>query len=288
MKKRFLSTLMALVLALSLVPTAALAVEGNIPEEEPIIADENARTNEENTATPVLGANGSYADINAALASGETSVTLTDDATFTALILTDGQTLTIDLAGHTLQGSDGTSTYVRDGAQLTIYSSGTQGNLVIENFSQGSDAAICVETGSSVRLENVNYETDGTGLFPYGNAAAVSVENCSITGNGYCVATNAETTDNYDVVITLTNSTFTAQGTPVCINIPGQLSMDGCTLSGETQGMIVRGGTVVIKNSTITNTMDDDSLADYFNNRDWGSGNTVTIAALTVGNKSNA
>lgn len=47
----------------------------------------------------------------------------------------------------------------------------------------------------------------------------------------------------------------------------------------------MRGGTAVIRDSVLTNTVEGDSLLHYFDNRDWADGNTVNLAALTIGNK---
>ena len=62
--------------------------------------------------------------------------------------------------------------------------------------------------------------------------------------------------------------------------------MDNCKVNGYFQGMIVRGGTVNISNSTITNDYPSDEWLHYFDNKEWGSGNAVNLAALTIGNKS--
>ena len=65
------------------------------------------------------------------------------------------------------------------------------------------------------------------------------------------------------------------------------LDMDNCEVNGHFHGMFMRGGTAVIKNSTITNTLDDGGEnSNYFDNRNWGTGNMVNLAALTLGDKS--
>ena len=53
-------------------------------------------------------------------------------------------------------------------------------------------------------------------------------------------------------------------------------------------GAVVRGGTATFTNCHISlNYPDNDaeSMAKYFLNRNWGQGNTVNLAALTIGNK---
>ena len=232
-----------------------------------------------------------YSTLDAAMNAGDT-ITLTKDATFTTFTLSNGKKLTIDLMGHELSSTGGADITVSGGAKLTIQSSDTQGTLKMEGFSKANNAAIGVKTGSSVTLKNVQYTTDGTGLFPAGDAATVIVENCTLNTKGYCLGTNAGTSDNYRVKITLSNSTFNASpaegaaGTAMYLNVPGTLEMDTCKVNGYMHGMFIRGGTATIKNSTITNTMDDDSLANYFEDKVWGSGNMVNLAALTLGDKS--
>ena len=52
--------------------------------------------------------------------------------------------------------------------------------------------------------------------------------------------------------------------------------------------MVLRGGKATVSNSTITLEYTDDDyeeISKFFDNRDWGTGNWVNIAALTVGNK---
>lgn len=74
------------------------------------------------------------------------------------------------------------------------------------------------------------------------------------------------------------------------LNVPGTLTIKGCTINGVMHGVIVRGGTATISDSEITAVNDGDeantqTVADYFNNRNWGSGNMVNLATLTMGNK---
>ena len=232
-----------------------------------------------------------YSTLDAAMNAGDT-ITLTKDATFTAFTLSNGEELTIDLMGHKLSSTGGADITISDSAKLTIQSTSEKGTLNMTGFSSVNTAAITVTTESSVELNNVNYTTDGTGLFPRGDAATVTVENCTLNTEGYCLGTNAGAVDNYLVKITLSNSIFNASsdegaaGTAMYLNVPGTLEMDTCKVNGYMHGMFIRGGTAIIKNSTITNTMDDGSLANYFDGKPWGSGNTVNLAALTLGDKS--
>ena len=54
--------------------------------------------------------------------------------------------------------------------------------------------------------------------------------------------------------------------------------------------MVVRGGKATITDSNITLTIEgsieaNKEFADYFDTSDWGDGNMVNVAALTIGNK---
>lgn len=266
-RRKLLSLLVAAAMVLSLLPMSALAA-----------GTEGASIDEE---------------IQAFLDGSESSatITLSSDATFSGFDLSDGKQLIIELSGHKLSSSGGADITVLGGAGLTIQSTGeTKGSLEMNGFARVNDAAIGVQTGSAVTLQNVAYTTDGTGLFPAGDAATVVVEDCTLQTKGYCLGTNAGKTDNYEVVITLTGSSFSGSndgaGTAMYLNVPGTLDMDNCTVNGYFHGLFVRGGTAVIKNSTITNTMNDGSLSGHFDNQAWGSGNTVNLAALTLGDKS--
>lgn len=74
----------------------------------------------------------------------------------------------------------------------------------------------------------------------------------SISFGVYAVSTNAATMDNYNIIIDLQNSAFTSNDTqkgdrtPVLINVPGTLNMDGGTVTGSRKGVTVRGCTATI------------------------------------------
>lgn len=189
-KKRLLASFLSLVLILGLLPTAALATEGTGQEtsqEESQEVSTNSETSKADSGTsgetggPVQGANSvAYANINAALTAGETSIFLTNDANFTAFALNSGA-VTIDLAGHKLSLTGNTGDYtaitVTGGAALTICNTGSAstGVLEINGYTEISRAAIIVGAGSSVTLTGLTYNTDASGLMPKGDAATVRV-----------------------------------------------------------------------------------------------------------------
>ncbi len=216
-------------------------------------------------------------------------IQLTEDISIeTALPLSESGTTNIDLNGNTLIAGSSYSATVETGDSLTI-----ENGTVIFQGGGPSDSSIGVEKNASVTLKNVKVSDYGAVIFPKGNAAEVNVIDSEIVSEqSYCVATNAATVDNYNVVINLKDSKFSGP-TPVFINIPGNLNMENCTVEGEMHGVVVRGGTAVIKDCNIRNiaTAADDeggTFLNYFNNRNWGTGNMVNLAGITIGNKSTA
>lgn len=236
-----------------------------------------------------------YETLDAALSAAENddTITLTDNAEISFSFPEGVKTLTIDLGKNTLTLTNNTSILLADGKSLTIQN----GNLVSKPLENPTVTAFNIQSGSSIKLDNVTYDCTGSALYPQGNAAKVTVIDSTITADVYAVATNAGQTDNYDVVIDLKDSTFQARLTselskgdscPVMINIPGKLTMDSCTVIGGRQGVLVRGGTAKISNTDIQLNATYIDGKDKYLDGNWGSGNEVPMAALVVGNRSNA
>lgn len=236
-----------------------------------------------------------YETLDAALSAAENddTITLTDNAEISFSFPEDVETLTIDLGKNTLTLTNSTSILLADGKSLTIQN----GNLVSKPLENPTVTAFNIQSGSSIKLDNVTYDCTGSALYPQGNAAEVTVIDSTITADVYAVATNAGQTDNYDVVIDLKDSTFQARlpselskgdSCPVMINIPGKLTMDSCTVVGGRQGVLVRGGTAKISNTDIQLNATYIDGKDKYLDGNWGSGNEVPMAALVVGNRSNA
>ncbi|MCB6993029.1 hypothetical protein LI177_05965 [bacterium 210820-DFI.6.37] len=214
-------------------------------------------------------------------ATSDQVITLEDDITLsTAIPQSDNEITYIDLGGNTLTTTANSSTAVEGGKTLvlengTVKYEGTAANV----------SSINVTTGSSVTLRNVVMEAKGATIYPKGDAAEVNVIDSTVKSeNSYCVATNAATVDNYNVEINLTDSTFEGP-TAVLINVPGNLNMNKCTVNANMHGVVVRGGTAVIENCKIANTSNDDWAVRYFDETDWGTGNMLPLAGITIGNK---
>ena len=236
-----------------------------------------------------------YETLDAALSAAENddTITLTDNAEISFSFPEGVKTLTIDLGKNTLTLTNNTSILLADGKSLTIQN----GNLVSKPLENPTVTAFNIQSGSSIKLDNVTYDCTGSALYPQGNAAKVTVIDSTITADVYAVATNAGQTDNYDVVIDLKDSTFQARlpselskgdSCPVMINIPGKLTMDSCTVIGGRQGVLVRGGTAKISNTDIQLNATYIDGKDKYLDGNWGSGNEVPMPALVVGNRSNA
>ena len=218
-------------------------------------------------------------------------IKLTGNATTDTL--QDG--VTYDLNGHKLTYSVSTHV-VGVGKTLTFMDSSVTGNarggtLVLSGVT-GTTAAINPQEGATLKVSNIKVTCTGSAFFPQGDAAKVDVTACDVTAPIYCVGTNAGSTNNYNVVITLKNSTFvsnTADGDncAVMINVPGTLNIDNCTITGDRQAVLVRAGTAVINNSDIKTTGKFTDAATKYHSDAWKSGNEVPAAALTVGNYQN-
>ena len=218
-------------------------------------------------------------------------IKLTGNAT-TATLQDD---IIYDLNSHTLTYS-GTTHEVAEGKTLTFMDSSVTGNarggtLELSGVT-GTTAAINPQRGATLKVSNITVTCTGSAFFPQGDAAKVDVTACDVTAPIYCVGTNAGSTNNYNVVITLKNSTFvsnTADGDncAVMINVPGTLNIDNCTITGDRQAVIVRAGTAVITNSDIKTTGNFTGAATKYHSDAWKSGNEVPAAALTVGNYQN-
>lgn len=215
----------------------------------------------------------------------DVNVLLNKDYTLTKPIqLTNDGTVTIDLNQKTLTVNETSSTW------LSV-SKGTvtlkNGNIVANEYSSTTIGGVAVSANATLNVEGIIYESNGAALFVKDHATLNVTGGTEITVPAYAVTTNASD-PTQKVTINLSSSTFTGSD-PVLLNIASDVTIDGCTMNGTMHGMVLRGGTATVKNSTITlNYPDDDyaSMSSYFDERNWGSGNMINLAALTIGNKS--
>ena len=224
-------------------------------------------------------------DISEALENGKELITLAADVTVDPAAFASVTKSTIDLNGQTLTFGNKVTLNVPKGGNLTF----RNGEIVADGF-EPERSIINANEGSSITLDGVTINTTGTGIGPANCASDVTIEirNSELNCGAYGFATNATMPVGSNVKIILADSKFSASE-PVFINIPCEATIDNCDLDGTTHGMVLRGGKATVSNSTITLTYTDDdyeTIGSYFDNQNWGTGNMLNIAALTVGNKS--
>ena len=217
---------------------------------------------------------------------------LAGDITLTAaeslIDIEEGKEVTIDLDGHKLAFEAGTAI---DATKSTL--SIVNGTIEANNMEKPTHAIFNAGENGTVTLDGVTLNTNGSGIGPGTGVdnSTVIVRNSTLNCGAYALSTNASSAGD-NVVMIVENSTLKAN-TAVCVNVPCSLTIEGCTIEGDTQGMMLRGGTAYVSNTTITLTTDGvynseeeaESFANYFNSSNWGSGNMVNVAALTLGNK---
>lgn len=231
----------------------------------------------------------SFAD---ALAQAKDKVlTLTKDASFASAsfydtLLTNGGSFTLDLNEHTLTQSDNSGFKVSNGTKLVV----KNGEYVANNMNSGTSALFSVESSSKVTFNSAVITTNGTALYPRGDASEVNVLNSTIVAGTYCVGTNANSPENYNPVIKISNSDLSVLGymnedgddCAVLINVPCKLEISDSSLRGHRQVLAVRAGSAVVKNSTLTQEYGELSFIDY-TDRKWKSGNEIPHYAVVIG-----
>ena len=216
-----------------------------------------------------------------ALENQEPNITLTSNIDLDSPISIASGATEINLNGNILTSS-------LSNVDLVTVSDGTltlkNGSISTMNYGITNGGLVADKTGTLI-LENVDYKTSGTGLFLQGEGSVV-VKNSTVSAGAYCVTSNASNPAQ-NITVTLENSTFTGSD-PILLNIPSNITIDNCEMTGTMHGAIIRGGTAKISNSTLTLVYNDEdyaSIASYFVESNWGSGNMVNLAALTIGNK---
>ncbi len=224
---------------------------------------------------------------------------LTEDASITAKakngvmgvicekpIIFNAQEVDLNLNGKTLKykGSSADVFEIRSG-KVSI------SNGVITTMEYNSDAdpygGISVSGNASLTIEDIKMESSST-CFAVADQGSLTIRNSTVTADSYAVTSNASN-PKQSITVTLEDSEFSGT-TPVLLNIPSIITVNRCTITGDTQGMVVRGGKATITDSNITLTIEgsieaNKEFADYFDTSDWGDGNMVNVAALTIGNK---
>lgn len=193
----------------------------------------------------------------------------------------------LDLNGNTLSFEANTLVNVAE-SEITF----KNGTISAQNLNLTNNDLMAVGENGTIILDNVTLNTNGSGIGTEQtkNGGHIIIRNSEIQAVAYALSTNATLPVSQNVKIEITGSTLKSDS-PLLINIPCDITIEDCTIEGTWHGMILRGGTANIKNSTITlNWIDADDaefVSTYFETNPWGSGNMVNSAALTIGNKVN-
>ena len=245
MKRKLLSVLLTFCLAFSLLPTAALADEGEdmaAPTGEAVTANV-AKVGE--TEYPTL------AEAVAAAKDGQT-VKMLNHTKVTQEIYFSGKTITLDLNGKIITG------------QFEDYYS------VIE--AQGTAATLIVEDTSAGKTGTIHSNHYGLTARDDGN---ITVNSGTIIGDDAAALSGNNTTGNMN--FTVNGGTLTAgKGPAIYQSGQGKLTITGGTLNG---GISLRMGQVNISGGTINAATENlDSPAEFYNY----SGNAWLPDALYV------
>ena len=206
--------------------------------------------------------------------------------------------LTIDLNGKTLSITTGGNICVPGGKSFTI----KNGTIKANEYANGTIAVFSADKNANITLDNVTMITNGSAVFPAGNATSATIIGSNITAGTYAVGTNASVKNgepiySYNVKIKIENSRLSTTGCnkndgdtcTVMINVPGTLAIENSTIIGSRQAVVARGGVTSIAGSTIKLTSPyNGSDKDNYDTTTWGSGNNLPMAALVVGNHADA
>ncbi len=206
--------------------------------------------------------------------------------------------LTIDLNGKALRITTGGTICVPEGKSFTI----KNGTIEANKYANGTIAVFSADKSANITLDNVTMITNGSAVFPAGNATSATIIGSNITAGTYAVGTNASVKNgeliySYNVNIEIENSTLSTTGysnndrdtCTVMINVPGTLAIENSTIIGSRQAVVARGGVTSIANSTITLTSPyEGSDKNNYDTTTWGGGNNLPMAALVVGNRKDA
>lgn len=251
MKRKLLSVLLTLCLAFSLLPTAALADEGEA-------SGNVAKVGEQGYATL-------QAAINAAK-DGDT-VTLLGDVTTKATIPAE-KTITIDLNGKTLK---------HEGQVLDIYGNLTIKHGTVELSSGNAKAAIwlnktaklTVESDATVSVPTSNF---AIGLWSDCTAAELMVKGTLKGGNGLTVNGNIVTLGNK---VTVDGATIESEGHGIYQAGVSDIIVKNANIKGST-AIEVRAGKMTVESGTFTAT------ATEYKCDPNGDGTTTEGAALAI------
>lgn len=205
---------------------------------------------------------------------------------------------TINLNGHTLNLAVAYTRPLVIGQNFSSGNYGAVNNVTIKNGTLIA-AGLVVVDGATLTVENVEYNSTLTSFLVLSKNSTLNVTDSTVISKyAYVIGTNAaqkgeDGTGTHGVIVNVTNSTLKSDfidkdsgSVTVFFNVPGNLNIEDSTIYGVQNAVMVRGGTAVIKNSTLTTA---EQIAagseDKFTNENWKDGNNVPYAALLVGDR---
>lgn len=165
------------------------------------------------------------------------------------------------------------------------------GSLAISNGSiecvdlSGNNPQIRSYGSSHMSFDNVKMTSNGSAVY-VGDKCNFTIKNSTIKAQVFGISTNASDSKQ-NPTINIESCTITGSD-PVFVNIPCSLTVKHSNLNGTMHGAVVRGGTATFTGCHISLNYPDNNakfMANYFVRRDWGQGNEVNLAAMTIGNK---
>lgn len=227
--------------------------------------------------------------LSEAIASGEQVITLVSDITMTGTI--PGIPEELDLNGHTFTLAATGNAVVQEGKSAVI----KNGTFNITRGGSPANNIFVQEKGSSLTIDNVtmnaNFEIDdapaASVFHPKGDAKELIIRESVIETNKFAVSTNVPSTDDR-ISITIESSSIKGRN-GIIVGDRVNLKIDQSEIYGYgMQAVIVRSANAEISNSVLTLDYYKDNyeeMSHWFDSRNWGSANTVNIAAITIGNK---
>ena len=193
----------------------------------------------------------------------------------------------LDLNNKTLTVRATAGVEIAEDAELKM----TNGTI---NFVDVPNGRSAINLLGGLELDGVKMSAQTGSLILPRKGSTLTIKNSEITGQTYAVSTNANTAVATDqaVSINISNSKLTATSDSgnngddcaMMINIPANVMVENSEIVGDRQSMIVRGGNVTVKNTTITNNATYANKTQYLSAK-WGSGNEVPMAGIVVGNR---
>ena len=274
MKKKLLAIIMTMALVVSMIPMTAFA-GATTPTTREVGTIEALQT--------------AIKDLNY----GDT-IKLTDDIDGAAgnkgLDFKEKGEVTLDLNGNSLTITGlTTKTTESDDNRLTLTAGDIltikNGDLELNNKNESeSVSTIRVSDGATLTLENVNYVSNGAAIFP-DKGSTVNIIGGSVTGQAYCVATNATYGSSVNINIQDASlETIAVSGCPIFINTPGQLNLKNVDALSKSIGAIVRGGTAVFEDVRIQAGTPVPGGGPVPGSK-YGNGTDVPFAGIFIGNQ---